>query len=155
MEQTSLKWQIEVIAFLITGIIVSAVMLPIFRNVPDFEFLIYNIVSIAIFVTLIRYIFLLRFTPFSRYAPIKAVFIFLAIPLFIFLMDGLSEFQFRLDEEGTYSMVSHLAINKQIPLSKYIRAEMVFFGVGALIATAIFPLRMIQSLWRVRNRNTV
>ena len=155
MEQTSIRWQIEIVAFLITGIVVTAVMLPIFRNVPDFEYQFYNIVSITAFITLVRYIFLLRFTPFARFAPLKAAFVFLAIPLFVFLMDGLSEFQNQLDEDGTYSMVSHLTTSKQLPLSKYIRAEMVFFGVGALIATLILPLRMIQSIWRVLNRNTV
>ena len=107
------------------------------------------------FFTLARYIFLLRFAPFARFMPLKVVFIFLAIPLLVFLIDGLSMFQNYLDEEGTYSLVSHLDIDRQIPLSKYIRAEVIFFGVGAIITTIIFPFRMIISIWRGRNRNTI
>lgn len=70
-------------------------------------------------------------------------------------MDGLSEFQFFLDEEGTYAIVDHLRIDRQIPLSKYIRSETIFFGVGALIATIALPIRMLVSIWRVINRNTI
>ncbi|GLR17653.1 hypothetical protein [Portibacter lacus] len=150
-----IAWQIELVSLIITGVLVAIVLVPIFKNVPNFQYLTYNVVAIATFFTLIRYIFLLRYTPFARFAPLKIIFVFLAIPLFIYLMDGLSEFQNQLDEEGTYSMVSHLTTSKQIPLSKYIRSEMIFFGVGALITTFILPFRMIISIWRVRNRNTI
>jgi len=159
MEKTSSinsqHWKIELLSILVTAILVVIFMLPIFRNVPDFPFMFYNIAAIAIFVTLIRYIFLLRFTPFARSLPIKVILTFAALGVFAFLMDGLSLFQNTLDEEGTYSMVSHLNIDQQLPLSKYIRSEMIFFGVGALISTIILPFRMIISIWRVKNRNTV
>jgi len=81
--------------------------------------------------------------------------IFLAIPIFIYFMDGMSSFQNMLDEDGTYSMVSHLEIGKQMPISNYIRSEMIFFGTGALIGTFCLPFRMIISIWRVINRGTV
>jgi hypothetical protein len=155
MGKMKFEWQVELVSWIITGILTAAVLLPILRNVPDFEYLVYNITSIVVFITLIRYIFLLRFVPFKRFAPVKAILIFVTIPLFVYLMDGLSEFQNALDENGTYSMVAHLDIDKQIPLSKYIRSEMIFFGVGALISSAILPFRMIISIWRVLNRNTV
>ncbi len=155
LESLKLAWKVEGISVLLTGLIIALVMLPIFRNIPDFRFLVFNIAIIASFFTIVRYIFLLRFTPFSRFAPVKTIFIFLTIPLAIYLIDGLAEFQFYLDDEGTYDMVSHLEINKQVQLSKYIRSEIVFFGVGAILATLIFPIRMIISLWKVRNRNKV
>lgn len=149
------SWKIEIVALLFTGVLLLLIMLPILRNVPDFPFMTYNICTIVVFFTLIRYLFLLRFTPFARFAPLKASLIFLSIPLLVFLIDGLAEFQFQLDEEGTYSMVSHLDISKQLPLSRYIRAEMVFFATGAIISGLLLPIRMIVSLWRVINRNTV
>lgn len=155
MSKMKFEWQVELVSWVITGLLTTAVLFPILRNVWDFDFLSYNIAAVVTFITLIRYIFLLRFVPFKRFAPVKAIMIFLSIPLFVYLMDGLSEFQNTLDENGTYSMVSHLEINKQIPLSKYIRSEMLFFGVGALISTALLPFRMILSIWRVINRNTV
>jgi len=155
MKENTASWQFEIVSLLITSVLVIVIMLPIFKNVPDFPFLIYNLLAITAFFTFIRYIFLLRFTPFARYAPIKVVMIFLAIPIFIYFMDGMSSFQNMLDEDGTYSMVSHLEIGKQMPISNYIRSEMIFFGTGALIGTFCLPFRMIISIWRVINRGTV
>ncbi|WP_235297452.1 hypothetical protein [Portibacter marinus] len=155
MKQNKASWQFEMISIFITGVLLTVILLPIFKNVPDFPFLVYNLTAIFLFFTFVRYLFLLRFTPFARYTPVKLILTFLSIGIFVYLMDGLSSFQNMLDEQGTYSMVSHLEIDKQIPLSKYIRTEMIFFGTGALIATFCLPFRMIISIWRVRNRNTV
>ncbi len=149
------SWQIEIIAIIIGCVVMILFMLPVFKNVPDFPFMLYNISTILTFLILVRYLFLLRFVPFARFTPIKIVLIFLMIPLLIFLIDGLSEFQNQLDEEGTYSMVSHLPIDIQIPLSKYIRSEMIFFAVAAIVSAILIPIRMIISIWRVMNRNTV
>ena len=150
-----LSWSVELLALLVSVVLLIMVMMPIYKNVPEYPFMIYNVAAIITFFTLARYIFLLRFAPFARIMPLKLLFIFLAIPLLVFLMDGLSMFQNYLDEEGTYVLVSHLDRDQQIPLSKYIRTEVLFFGVGAIITTIIFPFRMIVSIWRGRNRNTV
>lgn len=155
IQSLKLRWSFEIIAILITFIIVGLIVAPIVLNINEYVFLIFNMAAIFLFFTLIRYVFLLRLTPFARFSPIKLIFIFLAIPIFVYLVDGLAEFQFFLDENGTYALVKNLHHDKQIPLSKYIRAEMIFFTVGSIIATAILPIRMIISLWRVRNRNTI
>ena len=151
----TLSWSVELLAILVSIVLLVMVMMPIFKDVPDYPFMIFNIAAIFAFFTLARYIFLLRYAPFARFMPIKLLFLFLAIPLLVFLMDGLSMFQNYLDEEGTYSLVSHLDRDRQVPLSKYIRTEVLFFSVGAIITTIIFPFRMIVSIWRSRNRNTV
>lgn len=154
-QHLTLKWSLEMVAFLITGILTALILMPIILNVPNYVFLFYNSAIIFIFFTLIRYVFLLKLTPFARFSPVKVVFIFIALPLIIFLTDGLTEFQYFLDENGAYGLVEHLNIKKQIPLSKYIKSEMLFFAVGSIIVTAILPVRMIISLWRVKNRNTI
>ena len=154
-QSLSFKWKVEIIAILITFVFTALILLPIMQNSPDFPFMVFNIAAIVIFITLIRYLFLLRFTPLARFMPLKVVIVFLSIPLLVYLIDGLAEFQFELDEEGTYSMVSHLDVNKQLPLSKYIRSEMIFFTTGAIIGTLLLPIRMIISIWKVKNRNTV
>lgn len=155
MEKKKTIWQLEAVFWLVTAVLTIAVMLPILSNAPDFPFMMYNIIAVAMFFTLARYIFLLRLTPIARLTPAKIILTFLAIGIFFYLLDGLSAFQNTLDEEGTYSMVSHLNVDKQIPLSKYIRSEMIFFGTGAIIATFLLPFRMVISVWRTRNRNTV
>jgi hypothetical protein len=154
-EKIALSWKIELLSILGTTVLAVLILLPILRNVPEYQFFIYNSVIIFVFFMLTRYIFLLKFTPFARFAPLKAIFIFATIPLLVYLIDGLAEFQFFLDEEGANSIVLHLPASKQMSISNYIRSEMVFFGVGAIITSFIFPIRMIISIWKVRNRNTV
>lgn len=70
-------------------------------------------------------------------------------------MDGVAQFQGFLDEKGLQSIMGHLDIETQNALSKFIRNEFIFFGVGSVIAAIILPIRLIISIWRVRNRGTV
>jgi hypothetical protein len=68
---------------------------------------------------------------------------------------GLSDFHNFLEVEGLQTLVDHLHVNEQTRIINYIKNEMVFFGVASIIAGIALPLRMIVSLWRMRNRGTV
>jgi hypothetical protein len=52
-------------------------------------------------------------------------------------------------------LVEDLDVMKQTQCINYIKHEMIFFGVGSLITGVWLPLRMIRSLWRMRNKGTV
>jgi len=68
---------------------------------------------------------------------------------------ALSDFHNFLDEQGLQTLVEHLNVKTQTRLMNYMKSEMIFFGVGAIISGLILPFRMLISLWRVRNRGTV
>ena len=89
-EKIVIRWKIEFIAVICTIVLTSLVLLPILRNVPEYQFFVYNVIIVFTFFTLTRYIFLLKFTPFSKFTPLKAIFIFAIIPVLVYLIDGLA-----------------------------------------------------------------
>ncbi|MBT8189099.1 MAG: hypothetical protein HKN67_03845 [Saprospiraceae bacterium] len=145
----------ELIWILITSLFVGLVMLPVYLNLGmDFPFYIQNIGSIIIAITFIRYIFLLKHHFFTLHKWFKVAFIFIPIPVFIFLVDVISEFQAFYDEEGIHSIMKDLSYQTQRSMSTYIRTEVVFFWTAAMISTIFLPIRMIISLWREINKGT-
>ncbi|NNF36586.1 MAG: hypothetical protein HKN68_20965 [Saprospiraceae bacterium] len=148
--------KIEGIWWLITAVIVLLLMAPIYTGLGiDYPFYASNIAFIVIFITFTRYMFLLRYTFFSHITWIKVVLIFLPIPMFFYFMDSLYDFQRFLDEDGLISIMGGMSVDQQYGLAKYIRYEKLFFGTGAMVTIIMLPIRMIVSIWRVRNRGTV
>jgi hypothetical protein len=149
------KLKVELIWWIFTTIIVIAVLIPIWRNVPSFPFFAENIFFIAAFVTFTRYIFLLPTTLIAKSKWIKVFIIAISAILFFVMTTGLGDFHNFLEERGLQTLVTHLHVTKQTSVINYIKSEMIFFGVASIIAGLILPIRMIVSLWRMRNRGTV
>lgn len=141
--------------WLVTFLLTAIILLPILTNVPDFPFFFQNFILIASLVTFTRYIFLLPSTLIARQKWIKVFVIAVSAILFFILTTALSDFHNFLDEEGLQTLVDHLNVNAQTRMMNYMKGEMIFFGVGSIIAGIILPFRMVISLWRVRNRGTV
>lgn len=149
------KWAFEVIFWIVALLVVALILLPLYIKGIPFPFYMFNIAFILIFVTFTRYIFFLRYMPFSHFTPLKMVFIFAAIPLMLFLIEGLTLFQAYNDEVGLQELVQALSLDEQTSMMKYIRTEYLFFGVSGMICTILLPFRMIISIWRVINKGTV
>ena len=153
--QNKLIFRLEIIWWLVTIILVGGVLFPIFQAIEYYPFLWINVAFIVIFVTLARYIFLLKHTFLAKRQWVKFALTLLCLPLVFWLIGRINHFQTYLDEEGLESFLSILELERQAALGSYIRNEMIFFGVGAIISAVIFPIRMIISFWRTRNRGTV
>lgn len=149
------KLIVELIWWFLTLILILLVLFPIWMNAPRFPFYFENSILIAAFVTFTRYIFLLPITLIARQKWIKVFVILFSAILFFVMTTALSDFHNFLDEEGLQTLVNTLNVNAQTRLINYMKGEMIFFGVGAIIAGIILPFRMIISLWRIRNRGTV
>ncbi len=150
-----LKFRLEIIWWVITAVIVAVFLFPILQNAVNYLFYKYNILFIIVFVTLTRYIFLLKHTFLSHRMFAKAVIGFICIPFIFYLTKGLQEFQVYYDEIGLQEFYKHLHIKDQKTLIKFTKAQMFFFGTGSIIASILFPMRMIISIWRNYNKNTV
>ena len=149
------KLNLELIWWIFTLLVISIVMLPIWLDVPTFPFVWQNILLILFFITFSRYAFLLPLTPIARLKWIKVA-IILSSVLFLFItITALQDFRNFMDERGLQTLVDHLHVTKQTRTIRYIKNEMIFFGVGSIIAGIMLPLRMIISLWRMRNKGTV
>jgi len=150
------KWTLELISWGITLVLLVLILLPIYTSIGgDYLFYIENIVSIVIFTTFTRWIFLLRHTFFGWDKKVKTILIFLMIPLFFICYDNIIDFQAYIDENDIMSMLSSLSTAEMPKMAKYIQYQYIFFGVGAIICVVIMPFRMILSIWRQINRGTV
>ena len=81
--------------------------------------------------------------------------VFIFIPFIFYLISGLHGFRTFLDEEGMYYPMRNLSADDAQRLGNYMYYEMVFFGSGAIVASIIFPFRMIISVWTLKNRGKV
>jgi hypothetical protein len=151
----SLKLKQEALWLGIIMLLCLIVLIPIKTNQIEFPFLGYNMIYIAVFIVFSRMIFLLRHSFLSHAFVIKLILIFISIPIIVLLMDGLAEFQAFMDEDSLHSLMMHLPLKTQNALARFIRSEFIFFGVGSVLTAIILPIRLIVSIWRVRNRGTV
>lgn len=150
------KLSFSIISWVISIVIAVFVMAPIYTQIGDqYDFYIENIAFILIFLTFSRWIFLTKHHWFSHTDWFKVFFIFAVIPILLYIIDNLWDFQRFMDEDGIKSIMENLSVDKQSSLSKYLKAEMTFFWAGAFVSTIILPLRMINSMWRVRHRGKV
>lgn len=149
------KWVVELLGIGITVVLVLLVMLPIHFNLGNmYPFYISNTALIVITVSFARYIFLVRHHWISLSKWIKLVLVFVPIPIFIFLMDTIYNFQTYLDDGVLSEQLLNLPFESQSKLFKYIKTEMIFFWASCFIANLIMPFRMIISIWREVNKGT-
>ncbi len=150
------KFGFTLIFWILTVIVLLLVLYPIHITLGDkYQFYTENIAFIIIAITFSRFIFLTKFHWFSHNTYFKIFWIFGVIPVFMYLIDSMWDFQEFLDIDGIQSIMSTVNQADQLGLAKYIRAEMTLFWVGAMISTIALPMRMINSIWRLRNRGKV
>jgi len=155
------KWSFSIISWIISIIIAVIVITPIYSQIGEnydfyFENIAFeNIAFVLIFLTFIRYIFLTKYHWFSHTDWVKVFFVFVVIPILLYVVDNLWDFQRFMDEDGLTSIMEDLSADNQTALSKYIKTEMTFFWAGAFVSSIVLPLRMINSMWRVRHRGKV
>ncbi len=143
---------LELVWWLVTLIVLVAVLLPIWNKFPNYPFWAINIVFVVAFITFSRYIFLLKHTFFSDRFWFKIVFLFLCLPMGFYLIDFVNHFQTYMDENSLQPLMDGLSYDERENLTSYIRNELLFFGSGSVIACGIFMFRLVYSIWRRRNR---
>lgn len=147
----NLYLRLELIWWLATAIVVALVLLPIYTALQLlFPFYAVNIVFVVTFITLTRYLFLLKYTFLSGRRYLNLAVVFLSIPAVFLLIQEINLFQTYLDENGFLSIVGILPKDQQLSMMQYIRTEMLLFGVGSVIAGIVFPLRLVVYLWKGR-----
>ena len=149
-----LTFQLELLFWLFTAVIVVAFAYPIYKTGAPFPFYLMLTMFIVVFVTFTRYIFLMKFTFLAFNKWLKAGLIAVSIPFIFFLISQLNTFQTFYDEEGLDQFFRFMPLVERLDLQKYIRGVMIFFATGSIIATIIFPFRLMMSIWRNFNRDS-
>lgn len=149
------KIKVEIIWWLLTVAATVLVLSPIWLKVPAYPFYWQNALFIVIFITFARYILMFRYTLIAHTKWLKVI-IILSSVLFVFvLMTALQDFRNFMDERGLQTLVDDLNVYQQTRIIRYIKQEMIFFGVGSIISCVLLPMRMIVSLWRMKNSGRV
>lgn len=155
MNKTALSILLEAIFWVVTALITAAVLYPIVSVVEDYRFLTENIIFIVVLLTCTRYIFLLKHTWLAKLQVVKTGLIFSSIWGLFLLIERLNKFQTFVDEEGPEGLVGNLPIDQMMSIVGYIRSEMLFFGVGAIISVFVLSGRLMKSIWNYKNLGTV
>ena len=151
-QDTSKLRQLESLWWALTLFMVVLILTPIYLTVDNFPFYILNSIYIVTFITVTRYIFLLKYTFVARREIWKIIFVFLMIPAIFLLVQELNLFQTFLDENGMEAMVGEiLPLSRRTAINKYIYNEIMLFGIGSIISCTVLPFRLLISVWRGRN----
>ncbi|MFN8339377.1 MAG: hypothetical protein U0T36_10210 [Saprospiraceae bacterium] len=146
------KLNFELLSWLFALMFAALFIIPIYlRCEMNYTFYIPNIVSIIEFVVLTKMLFLLSYTPYARSKWLRMVLIFLPIPLLMYQVDNLFDFQKFIDEEGSIKFFGNDFSANDYNFGKFIKYQYIFFSVGATIALILVPIRMIISFWRTTN----
>lgn len=147
------KWVAEILFLLLSIALAVLVMRPIHDYYGDhFHYYVSNYAFIVLFLTYSRYLFLLKYTPFSHNMWIKLILVFASIPLMLWLVDDTYDFRRMLEEEGLEPMVQSKVLDTRMNLAKYAKYEYLFFSSSAIITIILIPFRMMISIWRVKNK---
>ncbi len=153
--QQALKVKLEVLWWIATLIILTAILFPILSNISEYRFLIPNIVFVLVFITFTRYIFQLKHTFLGRLQKVKALIMLISLPLSAYIVQSIHNFQAYIDENGMGALLEEVAFEEQNGLGTFIQTEYIFFGVGAIISIVVLFFRLVISIWRFRNKGTI
>lgn len=143
--------RLEILWWILTSLATALVVLPIAIYTKTYPFWMSNVLFIFTFLTFTRYLFLLPVTFFAHMQVFKIVLMFLCIPIFVFSIRELNNFQIFVDYNDTEDLIGLLPYKTMSAMREYVYNEFLLFGVGSLVATAILPFRLIISVWRSRN----
>jgi hypothetical protein len=146
---------IEGISWLMTAIVVSVVMYPIWTQFPEFKFNGTNVLYIAAFLTFARYTFLLRYTPIAQAQNVKIGFVLLTLIIILGLVTQIQDFNVWIDAGDPERLMPLVPQSKRDSLLSYIKSEFLFFAVGAIVASLFLAARLMRSIWRTRNKEGV
>ncbi len=150
--QANLSLKLELTWWIFTFVVIVAVLFPIYNTITNYPFWWTNVLFIVTFITLTRYVFLLRHTFLAKQQKLKVVLFFLSIPIVFFLISQVHYFQSFLDEQGVESFLGNMTLDKRNNMANFVRTQMMLFGIGSVVVAVIFPFRMLFSVWTYRNR---
>jgi FlaA1/EpsC-like NDP-sugar epimerase len=151
-QKKSLMLWMELIWWIMTGVIVAVVLYPIHKAMYSWQFERSNILFIVVLLTLSRYMFLLKYTFLADQQEVKVGLMILMFPLIFMLIGSLNTFMVYIEEKTWEPFTGHLPVSDRFRIERYIWGEMLFFGAGSILASILFIGRMMRSVWMYRNR---
>ncbi|MEN9612865.1 MAG: hypothetical protein RLZZ628_3679 [Bacteroidota bacterium] len=145
------KSLLEIVWWVTTTVIVAGVMFPIWKDFPQFPFQITNILFVIAFVTFTRYAFLLKHTFLIDKQRLKIGFVALTGLTVLYFVNYINDFSQYIDQNDVLKIMKNVDAEKRDNLMSYIKNEMLFFGIGSIIAAIVLAGRLAVSVWRWHN----
>jgi hypothetical protein len=150
------KVLLELVWWLVTLVILTVIMFPIWRNFPDFRFGITNCAFIICFITFTRYAFLLKYTFLANWEKGKIGFVLCAFAIAGILLVQMQDFNVWFDNGDPDVLLKTVKKESIRPsLLEYIKTEFILFAVASSISAFLLAGRLLFSIWRLRNRDKV
>lgn len=152
------KLLMELIWWLLTGVIAWMVTQPLWSKFVQQHFIYEVILFVIVFITYTRYLFFLKYTFLARFQAMKFILIFASIPLAFYLIQLFFNYQDFLEKQndGMVEFQSYfkegITFNEHYETLQYLTKVYSFFGLSAIIAVIISPFRLLISYWRVYNK---
>jgi hypothetical protein len=149
------KFLLEMVWWAVTAVIVAAVMYPIWASGAQYPVNNQNVMFIVLFTTLTRYMFFLKHTFLAKIQWLKVFFVLITVPCLFLLIEQHNAFQTNLDNIGPEYVATGVPDAKLLEIATYAKKEFTFFSVGSILGLIAFMLRMLISVWRLKNKGTV
>jgi hypothetical protein len=152
--QLRLLLLIELLWWVITGVVIFAVLWPIWNAGIEWPFQAWNIVFIISLITFARHIFLLQYSLLFKQQLLKLALIITMILLAFICIAQMNAFMVYIEEHTWDSLTGALPLPKKIALESYMWNEMLFFSVGTLISIPLLAIRLFMSVWKQYNKKS-
>ncbi len=129
-----------------------------FANSNAFEpypFFKVNMIFIVTFITVTRYVFLLRHTPLAASRNLMIALIFVSVPLFLYVLDEYRAFKMFWDDGKLLSFLVSDDFDARTKAATFFRRQMLFFSIGSMFAIFILPFTLVKAVWRKHNKGYV
>ena len=152
------KLTMELIWWLITAIVVTIVVQPLWKEFVKYDFIYELIMFIIIVITYTRYLFFIKYTFLAHAQIVKVILIFGSLPFIFYLWQVFFNYQSFLEKqmEGMIEFKiyfrSDISFKERSQTLNYLSYYYKFFGWSSIFAVFISPFRLLVSFWRVYNK---
>ena len=153
--QLTNKVTFELAWWLVTAIICYIIYYTNASSFAPYPFLKVNMIFIVTFITVTRYVFLLRHTPIASSRNLMIAMIFVSVPLFLYILNEYRAFKMFWDDGKLLSFLVSDDFDAKMKAANFFRKQMMFFSIGSMLAIFIFPFTLVKAIWRKHNKGYV
>lgn len=128
------------------------VVMPIKLITTYYPFYYENILFVIVFVTLMRMMILVSSSALALHVYVKVFFVLAGVSIVFYLFGRFEDFKNYIDNFGTIRFLGHLSDKRQQAMTLYVENEMLFFGIGSIVLSIIFPFFLVRSIWMWHNK---
>ena len=153
--QLTNKVTFELAWWLVTAIICYIIYYTNASSFSPYPFLKVNMIFIVAFITVTRYVFLLRHSPIASSRNLMIAMIFVSVPLFLYILNEYRAFKMFWDDGKLLSFLVSDDFDEKMKAANFFRKQMIFFSIGSMLAIFIFPFTLVKAIWRKHNKGYV